>query len=115
MVQWQRITALRQRRLQAASYIRLETNIHSTVLLYLVPRAINGRQRGVEVALFGQRLGEVLLKFGLLAPPSTHVHGELVVLLLEDGLRIGPPIITLRYTIRCTCGAKHRARTERVQ
>lgn len=73
------------------------------VLLYLIPRAIDGRQRGVEVSLFRPRLCEVLLKLSLLSPPSTHVHGELVVLLLEDGLRVGSSIIALYDAIFTKC------------
>lgn len=83
----------RKWKLQAASYSRI--NNKTAALLYLIPRAIDGRQSGLEVALFRPCLRKVLLKLSLLSPPSPHVHGELVVLLLENGLRVGPSIIAL--------------------
>ncbi len=64
-------------------------------LTRLAPRSIHGRQGGVEVSLLRPGLGELLLQLGLLPLPPAHVHGELVVLLLEDGLAVGPPRVSL--------------------
>lgn len=42
-------------------------------------------------------LCKLLLKLGLLALPSEPIHGKLMVLLLEDGLAIRAPVVSLEH------------------
>lgn len=47
------------------------------------------------MALSSPSLSKLLLKLRLLPLPSESVHGKLMVLLLEDGLAVGPPVVSL--------------------